>query len=118
MKFTASFPPADALLAFLAGINYRQLALRLVLLAATVAAVVVALSQFAWRNGRKFWLNHGESIIFHFELFIEWLVGAIEWVYNLGASTRPVVNLWAARAADWLFYLLADGLLPWGRFAN
>lgn len=118
MKFPASFPPADALLAFFTGINYRKLALRLILLAATIAAVTVALSQFAWRNGRKFWAEHGESIILHFELFIEKLVEAIEWTHAFGASTRPVANLWAARAADWVYYTLADGLVPWGRFAN
>ena len=118
MKFTASFPPADALLAFLAGINYRKLASQLVMLVATVAAITVAVSLFTWKHAKRFWQEHGDSITLHFELFVEKVEWAIQWAYDAGVTFRPTANRWAARAADWLYYTLAEGELPRIRFTN
>ena len=108
MKLSASFPPIDALLAFLAGINYRKLATELVLLAATIAAVTVAVVSFTWKHAKRLWAEHGDSITLHFELFIEWLVGAIQVTYDAGRAFRPVAARTLNRAADWLYYQLAN----------
>ncbi len=102
-----AFPPVDSLLAFLRSVNYKRHFIQLVLLAATVAAVIVAVSTFAYKQAKLFWQNHGEEITLRFELFVEWLVEAIEKVYQAGAASRPVAVRALNRLADWLFYQLA-----------
>jgi len=102
-----SFPPVDSLLAALARVNWRHRFIQLVLLAATVAAVLVSVSTFLYRNARAFWAEHGEEITLRFELFVEWLVEAIEKTHQLGAASRPVAVRALNRLADWLFYQLA-----------
>jgi hypothetical protein len=102
-----AFPPVDSLLAALARVDWRRHLVQAVLLAATVAAVIVAVSTFAYKQAKLFWQNHGEEITLRFELFIEWLVGAIEKVYQAGAAGRPVAVRLLNQLADWAFYRLA-----------
>ena len=101
-----AFPPADALLSFLRNVNYRKLANDLITFAATIAAVTVAVSLFIYKNARAFWAAHGETIHFHFDLFIEQLVAFIQKVYDAGTASRPVAVRLFNRSADWLFYQL------------
>jgi hypothetical protein len=102
-----SFPPLNDLLSALSRVDWRHRFTQLVLLAATVAAVLVAVSTFLYRNARAFWAEHGEEITLRFELFIEWLVEAIEKTHQAGAASRPVAVRALNRLADWLFYQLA-----------
>ena len=102
-----AFPPADALLSFLRSVNYKSHFIPLVLLAATVAAVLVAVSTFLYRNARAFWAAHGETIQFQFALFVERLELSIEKVYQLGAASRPVLTRWFNWLLDRAFYQLA-----------
>jgi hypothetical protein len=103
-----AFPPVDALLSFLRNVNYRKLANDLITFAATFCAIVVAVSLFVYRNSRAFWAAHGEEITLRFELFIEWLVAAIEKVHQAGMAFRPVAARWLNWLLDRAFYLLAD----------
>jgi hypothetical protein len=103
-----SFPPVDALLASLAQVDWRRRFIQLLLLAATVAAVIVAVSTFAYKKAREFWQNHGEEITLRFELFVEWLVAAIEKTHQAGTASRPVAARWLNWLVDQAFYLLAD----------
>jgi len=102
-----AFPPLNDLLSAVSRVDYKRYFTQLVLLAATVAAVTVAVSTFLYRNARAFWAANGEEITLRFELFVEWLVEAIEKVYQLGAASRPVAVRALNRLADWLFYQLA-----------
>ena len=102
-----SFPPADALFAFLSNVDYKKVANNVITFAATFCAIVVAVSLFAYKNARAFWQNHGEEITLRFELFIEWLSEALEKVHAAGAASRPVVTRWANWAVDQAFYRLA-----------
>jgi hypothetical protein len=101
-----AFPPVDSLLSFLRNVNYRKLANDLITFAATFCAIVVAVSLFVYRNSRAFWAAHGEEITLRFELFIEWLVAAIEKTHQAGMAFRPVAVRLFNRSADWLFYQL------------
>lgn len=103
-----AFPPVDALIAFLRNVNYRKLSNDLITFAATFCAIVVAVSLFIYKNARAFWAEHGETIQFHFALFIERFELFIEKVYHAGAASRPVAVRALNRLADWLFYQLAD----------
>ena len=102
-----SFPPADALLSFLRGVDWKRRFIQLVLLAATFCAVTVAVFTFAAKHAKRFWAEHGEEITFRFELFVERLEEAIRLVHQAGVASRPVVARWLNRLADWLFYQLA-----------
>jgi hypothetical protein len=89
-------------------VDYKRHFIQLVLLTATVAAVLVSVSTFIYRNARAFWAAHGETIQFQFALFVERLELSIEKVYQLGAASRPVVIRWFNWLLDRAFYLLAD----------
>ncbi len=103
-----AFPPVDALLSFLRNVNYRKLANDLITFAATIAAVTVAVSLFVYKNAKAFWLQHGDEITLRFELFVEWLVAAIEKTHQAGMAFRPVAAHWLNWLVDQAFYLLAD----------
>jgi hypothetical protein len=103
-----AFPPVDSLLSFLRNVNYRKVANDLITFAATFCAIVVAVSLFVYRNSRAFWAAHGETIHFHFDLFIEQLVAFIQKVYDAGTASRPVAARWLNWLLDRAFYLLAD----------
>ena len=103
-----AFPPADALLKALGSVNYKLLAIKLILLVATVAAFTVAVCSFAYKHARKFWLAHGETIQLYVALALEWLVKAAKATYQAAVAFQPVVTRWANQAADWAFYRLAD----------
>jgi hypothetical protein len=102
-----AFPPADALFKALGSVNYKLLAIKLILLAATVAAVAVAVSTFVYRNARAFWAAHGETIQLYVGLALEWLVKAAKATYQAAVAFRPVAARWANVAADRVFYQLA-----------
>ncbi len=103
-----SFPPADALLSFLRNVDWRHRFIQLVLLAATFCAVTVAVFTFAAKHAKRFWSEHGETIQFHFALFVENLEEAIRLVHQAGAASRPVVTRWLNWAVDQTFYRLAS----------
>jgi hypothetical protein len=104
---TPSFPPADALLSALVSINYKKVANQAITFAATFAAVVVAISLFAYKNAKAFWAAHGETILFHAALFAERLVKTSKVAFAAAVSFKPVAVRAVNRAADWLFYQLA-----------
>ncbi len=103
-----SFPPLNDLLSALSRVDWRRRFIQLVLLAATIAAVTVAVVTFAVKHARAFWAAYGETIHFHFDLFIEQLVAFIQKVYDAGTASRPVVTRWLNWLLDRAFYLLAD----------
>jgi hypothetical protein len=103
---TPSFPPLNDLLSALSRVDYKRHFIQLVLLTATVAAVLVSVSTFLYRNSRAFWATHGEEITLRFELFVEWLVDAIEKTHQAGTASRPVAVRLFNHSADWLFYQL------------
>ena len=102
-----AFPPANALFAFVSSVNYRKVANQAITFAATFAAVVVAVSLFAYKNAKAFWAAHGETILFHAALFMERLVKASKVSVNAAVSFKLVAVRAVDRAADWLFYQLA-----------
>jgi hypothetical protein len=102
-----AFPPADALFKALGSVNYKLLAIKLVLLIISVAAFTVAVCSFAYKHARKFWLAHGEEIQLYVGLALEWLVKASKAAFNAAIAFRPVAARWANLAADWAFYRLA-----------
>jgi hypothetical protein len=105
---TPSFPPLNDLLSALSRVDWRRRFIQLVLLAATVAAVTVAVVTFAVKHARAFWAAHGETIHFHFDLFIEQLVAFIQKVYDAGTASRPVAARFLNRVLDRAFYLLSE----------
>ena len=102
-----AFPPADALVSFLRNVNYKLLAIKFILLIVSLAAFTVAVCSFAYKHARKFWLAHGETILFHAALFAEWLVKAAKATYQASVAFRPVAVRWVNLAADRVFYQLA-----------
>jgi hypothetical protein len=102
------FPPLDDFISVLSSIDYKLLATRVILIAATIAAVITGVSAFAYRNARKFWVANGDDIVLGFLLFVEWLEGAIEKMYQFGVVCRPVANRWVAKIADWGFYFACE----------
>ena len=119
-----SFPPLSGFLSLLSRVDAKKTGQWLVLAAATVAAVIVAVTLFAYKHAKRFWQEHGEDITLQFMLFVERLEEAIRLTVRLGAASRPVVNRWGARAVRWLSWALnrvADGLfyaLAEGQLAN
>lgn len=61
MNLTKSFPPADALIEALSEIDYQKLWQQFVLLTATIAAFVVAVSAFVYRNVSNWYENGGQE---------------------------------------------------------
>ena len=102
-----AFPPVDALFKALGSVNYRLLAIKLVLIIVSVAAATVAVSTFIYRNARAFWAAHGETIQLYVALALEWLVKAAKATYQASVAFRPVAARWANQAADRVFYQLA-----------
>ena len=103
-----AFPPADALLKALGSVNYKLLAIKLILLIVSVAAFTVAVCSFSYKHARKFWLAHGEEIQLYLGLALEWLVKASKAAFNAAVSFQPVAARWVNQGADWAFYRLAD----------
>jgi hypothetical protein len=102
-----AFPPADALLKALGSVNYKLLAIKLILIVISVAAFTVAVCSFAYKNAKAFWAAHGETILFHAALFVERLVKTSKVAFNAAVSFKPVALRAINRAADWLFYQMA-----------
>ena len=105
---TKSFPPLDDLLEFLSSISYRKHAVQFILIVATIAAIVVGVTTFAYKASRKLWLEHGEEIILNFLEFVNRVEIAIESAYELGVSFRPVAAKWANFSADRAFYFACE----------
>ena len=99
-----AFPPVDDLWDFLSKVDYKLHLTRFILIAATVCAIVVGISLFVYKKSRAFWVANGDDIVLGFMLFVEWLEGAIEKVYQFGVVCRPIANHWVSQFADWVFY--------------
>jgi hypothetical protein len=108
---TPSFPPVDAAISAIRQINWRDVAHKLIMLAATVCAIVVALSVFTYRHARQFWRDHGDEITLQALTF----AGQAKAVALTAANATiravrvvtPVVTLWVNRTLDSAFYQLA-----------
>ena len=101
-----SFPPVDAALAAIRRTDWQRVAVRLALVAATVAAVAVAVTLWAIRTGRHFWAQHGPAI----------RAGARTTAARTAAAAAaawltlsPVLGRLANRAADAAFHWLSEG---------
>ena len=70
MNLTKSFPPADALIEALSEIDYQKLWQQFVLLTATIAAFVVAVSAFVYRNVSNWYENGGQEQLIHTYNFV------------------------------------------------
>ena len=105
---TASFPPLEHAWQVLTSVDYKKQAIRALLLLATVAAIIVGVSSFIYRNARKFWAEHGEAITLAFYEFINWLEIFIEKVYQAGVIARPIVVLYVNKMVDRAFYKLTE----------
>jgi len=103
-----AFPPVDDLWDFLSKVDYKLLATRVILIVATVCAIVVGISLFVYKKSRAFWAQHGDDIVLGFLLFVERLEGAIEKLYQFGVVCRPIANHWIAKSADWVFYFACE----------
>jgi hypothetical protein len=104
---TPSFPPADALIATIRQINWRAVAHRLVMLAATICAVIVALSVFAYKHARAFWRDHGDEITLQVLTFAENAKTVANTAARIIRAATPVITQWVNRALDSAFYQLA-----------
>lgn len=70
MNLTKSFPPVDALFEALSEIDYQKLWQQFVMLTATIAAFVVAVSAFVYRNVSNWYENGGQEKIIHAYNFV------------------------------------------------
>jgi hypothetical protein len=111
MTASPSFPPVDAAIGILRQINWRAVAHRLIMVAATVCAVIVAVSVFTYRHARQFWREHGDEITLQALTFAEnakvVAVTAANATIRAVRVVAPVVTLWVNRALDSAFYQLA-----------
>ena len=111
MNASPSFPPLDGLISALRQIDWRAVAHRLIMIAATICAVAVALTLFAHKHARRFWAEHGDEITLHALAFADRVkVAAIVAANTAATITRaatPVITQWANRALDSAFYELA-----------
>jgi hypothetical protein len=108
---TPSFPPVDALIATIRQTDWRDVAHKLIMLAATVCAVIVAVTVFAYRHARQFWREHGDEITLQVLTFTKQAKAVALTATN--ATIRavrvvaPMVTQWVNRTLDSAFYQLA-----------
>ena len=111
MTASPSFPPIDAAISALRQINWRAVAHRLIAIAATVCAVIVAVTVFTYRHARQFWRDHGDEITLQVLTFAEnaktLAVTAANATIRAVRVVAPVVTLWVNRTLDSAFYQLA-----------
>jgi hypothetical protein len=108
---TPSFPPVDSAISALRQINWRAVAHKLIMLAATICAVIVAVTVFTYRHARQFWRDHGDEITLQVLTFAEnaktLAVTAANATIRAARVAIPAVTLWVNRALDSAFYQLA-----------
>ena len=104
---TPSFPPVDAAIGILRQINWRDVAHKLIMVAATVCAIVVALSVFAYRHARAFWAEHGDDITLQALTFAENAKTVANTAARIIRAATPVITQWVNRTLDSAFYQLA-----------
>jgi hypothetical protein len=108
---TPSFPPVDAAIGILRQINWRAVAHKLIMLAATICAVIVAVTVFTYRHARAFWRDHGDEITLQVLTFAEnaktLAVTAANAAIRVTRAATPVITQWVNRALDSAFYQLA-----------
>ena len=111
MNPSPSFPPVDSAISALRQINWRAVAHRLIAIAATVCAIVVALSVFAYKHARAFWRDHGDDITLHALTFAEnaktLAVTLANAAIRVTRAATPVITQWVNRTLDSAFYQLA-----------
>ena len=82
MNNTIGFPPADALLVQLTGVDYNKLARQFVMFIVTVAAVVVATTVWFYNRARQWYHNGGKEqvldVINRVALFINNRTGLVD----------------------------------------
>jgi hypothetical protein len=108
---TPSFPPVDSAISALRQISWRDVAHKLIMLAATICAVIVAVTVFTYRHARQFWRDHGDDITLQALTFAENAKTLAVTLANTAAriirAATPVVTLWVNRTLDSAFYQLA-----------
>jgi hypothetical protein len=81
------------------------------MLAATVCAVIVAVTAFTYRHARQFWRDHGDEITLQVLTFAEQAKAVAVIVANTAIRAArvaiPAVTLWVNRTLDSAFYQLA-----------
>ena len=108
---TPSFPPVDAAISAIRQINWRDVAHKLIMLAATICAVIVAVTVFTYRHARRFWAEHGDDITLQALTFAEnaktLAVTATNAAIRAVRVVAPMVTQGVNRTLDSAFYQLA-----------
>jgi hypothetical protein len=107
MTASPSFPPIDSAISALRQINWRDVAHKLIMLAATVCAVTVAVTVFAYKHARAFWRDHGDEITLQALTFAENAKALANTAARIIRAATPVITQWVNRALDSAFYQLA-----------
>jgi hypothetical protein len=101
---TLGFPPIDALILQMTKVDYQKLMHQFLMLIVTIAAIIVAVSQFAYTKAAQWYHNGGKDLIVDYTqraaLFINNRTGTFDKLYALTVKFNNRVELMAHRIED------------------